>query len=249
MGEKVRFVAKKVRACDILNGVFFHGSKAEMKPSYVITPLGEKVSRVNLIGTVTDVFLSEDGNYGSVTFDDGTASLRAKVFGEGVRLIKDVAAGNLVLVIGKVKEFSDEVYVNAEIVRRLEDPKYENFRRLEMQKKLNEQKKVVEDIRRVVDEMSEEELSEYVSKKYGMDVESLRVVRENLKVAEEIDYKPKILEIIKSMDRGDGVEISKIFEIVDLPEKVVENAINELLGSGDLFEPTAGRLKLIKAED
>jgi len=245
MEERIRFVAKKVRACDVLNGVFFHGSKAEMKPSYVITPLGEKVSRVNLVGTVTDVFVSEDGNYGSVTFGDGTASLRAKVFGEGVKLIKDVAAGNLVLVVGKVKEFGDEVYVNAEIVRRLEDQNYENFRKLEMLKKLNEQKKVVDDIRRLVDEMSEEELEEYASKKYGMDAESIKVVRENLKVVEEVDYKPKILEIIKSMDMGDGVEVGKVFEVVDLPERVVENAVNDLLGSGALYEPTPGKFKVV----
>ncbi|MEM5879547.1 MAG: hypothetical protein QXU74_03590, partial [Candidatus Aenigmatarchaeota archaeon] len=84
-----------------------------------------------------------------------------------------------------------------------------------------------------------------VKKKYGLDEESLNIVRANLKVGEEIDYRPKILEIIRSMDKGDGVEISKIFEVVDLPERVIENTINDLLASGDLFEPKPGFLKKV----
>jgi len=245
MAEKKRLVAERVRICDIVNGVFFHGSKEEMRASYVITAFGEKISRVNVIGSVTDVFLSENGNYGSVTVDDGTATVRAKVFGDGVVLIKDVAAGNLVLVIGKVKEYNGEIYVNAEIVRRIEDPNYENLRKLEILKRLKEKKKMVEEIRGLVDQMSDEELNEHARKKYGLDEESLRVVRENLKVVKEIDYKPRILEMIKSMDKGDGVEVSKIFEVVDLPEKLVENAINELSESGALYEPRVGILKVV----
>lgn len=245
MVEIERIVAKKIRACDILNGVFFHGSKAEMKPSYVVTPFGEKISRVNLIGTVIDMFLSEDGNYGSVTVEDGTASVRAKVFGEGVELIKDVAPGNLLLVVGKVKEYNDEIYVNAEIMRNLIDSNHENLRKLEILKDLKKNKEMVEKIRGLVEEMSDDELKEYVKKEYGMDEESLRIIRENLKVVTEIDYKPNILEIIESMDKGEGVEIGKIFEIVDLPERIVENAINDLLGSGQLYEPTPGRFRKV----
>jgi hypothetical protein len=95
--------------------------------------------------------------------------------------------------------------------------------------------------------MSEEELKEYVEKKYGLDEECLNVLRGNLKIGKEIDYKPKILEIIASMDKGEGVEISKIFEVVDLPERIIENSINELLSSGELFEPKPGFLKRVKA--
>ena len=245
MTEKKRIVAKESRICDVVNGVFFHGSKAELKPSYVITPFGGRISRVNLVGTVTDVFLSEDGNYGSVTIDDGSDSIRAKVFGDDVSLMKDVVAGNLVLVVGKVEEYIGEVYVNAEIMRRLEDPNHEILMKLEILKELKEQKRMVENIRKLIDDMSEEELEEYAGRKYGLDEESLRVVRENLRVVEKVDYKPRILEIIKSMDKGEGVEISKIFEVVDLPEKLVENAIDELLSSGQLYEPRAGKLRKV----
>jgi RPA family protein len=245
--EKKRAVAKRVRISDVVNSVFVHGSKVEMKPSYVITSFGEKISRVNLIGTAIDSFISEDESYGSITIDDGTASIRAKAFGNNVEMIKSISNGDLILVIGKLKEYNGETYVAAEVVRRLEDLNQENLRRLEILKELKEKKKMVEEIRNLVNQMSEEELKEHVNKKYGLDEESLNIVRANLKVVKEIDYKPKIIEIIESMDKGDGVEMSKIFEIVDLPEGVIENAINELLGSGELFEPKPGFLKKVGA--
>jgi RPA family protein len=245
--EKKRVVAKKVRILDIVNGTFFHGNKLEMKPNYVITPFGEKISRVNLIGTVIDIFISEDENYGSFTIDDGTASIRAKVFGKDVELVKKLSNGNLVNLIGKVKEYNGETYVAAEVVRKLEDLNHEILRKLEILKNLKEKKKILEELKSLIEKMPEEEMKEYVKKKYGLDEESLNVVRTNLKVLKEIDYKPKILEIIASMDKGNGVEMGKIFEMVDLPERVVENAVNELLSSGDLFEPRPGFLKRTKA--
>lgn len=198
-----------------------------------------------MIGTTTDVFLSEDGSYGSVTVEDGTASVRAKVFGEGVELMKDAAPGNLLLVIGKVKEYNDEIYVNAEVMKNLVDPNHENLRKLEILKELKEKKKMVEKIRGLIEDMSDDELKEYAKREYGLDEESLRIVRENLRAVVMIDYKPKILEIIESMDKGEGVEIGKIFEVVDLPERLVENAINELLGSGQLYEPSPGKFRKV----
>jgi hypothetical protein len=47
------------------------------------------------------------------------------------------------------------------------------------------------------------------------------------------------------LDEGDGVEISRIFELVKLPEKLVEQAINELLASGEVYEPLPGRLRKV----
>ncbi|MEM5773317.1 MAG: OB-fold nucleic acid binding domain-containing protein [Candidatus Aenigmatarchaeota archaeon] len=244
--EKKRSVAKKLRIFDINNGVFFHGNRIEMMPSYLITPFGEKVSRVNIVAVVTDIFISEDESYGNLTLDDGTGNLRAKFFGKSVELIRDISKGDLVLTVGKLKEYNGEVYVNAEIARKIEDPNFESLRKLEILKDLISKKKMLEEIKNLISHLSEEELKKHVKEKYGMDEESLNVVRENLKVVEEIDYKPKILEIIGSIDKGDGVEISKIFEIVDLPERVIENAISELLNSGDIFEPRPGILKKVK---
>jgi predicted transcriptional regulator len=70
-------------------------------------------------------------------------------------------------------------------------------------------------------------------------------VRDSLRVKKEIDYKPKILDLIKKLDEGNGVEIVKIFELSSLPENVIESAINELLAKGLLFEPKPAVLKVV----
>jgi len=243
MEEVKRLNAKKVRIVDLINGKFFPGSKEEMKAGYVITKFGQKISKVNLIGTVIDKFVSEDGNYSSVTVDDGTEAIRVKVFKEDVELLKNAEPGKTVLVIGKLKNYNNEVYVNGEIVREVE-PDHESLRKLEILKELIGQKKTVSEVRNLMDQASEEEAIEYAKSK-GIDEEGLQAVMEDLKITKEVDYKPKILELINSLDQGNGVEIGKILELSDLPENVIENGINELLGSGTLYEPRAGVLKKV----
>jgi RPA family protein len=243
--DKKRMPAKKVRIFDVVNGKYFAGSKEELKPSYVITSLGQKVSRVNLIATVIDKFVSEDQNYAAIRIDDGTEVIRAKAFKESVKLLEGIELGDLVTVIGKLKEYNGEVYVNAEIVKKITDANFETLRKLEILNEIAEQKKAVDEIKSLLDSMSEEELKEYAKDKFGMDEETLNVVRDSLRVKKEIDYKPKILELIKKLDEGNGVEIVKIFELSSLPENVIESAINELLAKGMLFEPKAAVLKVV----
>lgn len=242
---KSRMPAKKVRISDIVSGKYFSGSKEELKPSYVITSAGQKISRVNLVATVVDKFINEDGTYISVTVDDGTGAIRLKAFKENVSLLRNFELGEFVNVIGKVKEYNGEVYINAEIVKRIEDPNYENLRNIEILKELIEQKKVVGEIKNLLDQLSYEELKEYAKNKFDLDEECLQVIIENLKVVKEIDYKPKILEVIDALDKGDGVEISKLLQISDLPQNVIEKTIDEMLGAGMLFEPTVGKLRKV----
>lgn len=241
--EIKRLSAKKVRISDIVNGKFFPGSKEEMKAGYTITPLGEKVSRVNLIATVTEKFENEDESYATITIDDGTEAIRVKTFKEGVELLQGIEPGNLVLVIGKVKDYQGEIYINGEIVRKIQDVNYENLRKMELLDNFVQQNKTLAEIKSLINEMSEEELKPYVKKRYGIDDETLQVIIESKK--REIDYKPKFLEIIGSLDEGDGVEISKLFEITNLPENIVEKTIDELLNEGFVFEPKVGKLKKV----
>lgn len=234
-----RLIAKKMQISDITNGDYFAGRKEGMEPSYVITPLGEKLSRVNIIATITDKFLSEDSNYSSITIDDGTDVIRAKAFREDVKIFKGLQRGELVVVIGKVKEYQNEVYINAEIARAVE-PNYEVLRRLEILNQINERKKLIDNLRKIKTHMTDENLKEY-AKKMGIEEASLEVIFEK----KEPDYKPKILEIIASLDDGSGVDIVKLFELSKLPDNVIERTVDELLAQGYLFEPTPGKFRRV----
>ncbi|MEM7825171.1 MAG: OB-fold nucleic acid binding domain-containing protein [Candidatus Aenigmatarchaeota archaeon] len=238
-----RLTAKKVRLVDLLRGKFFYGSKEDMKPSYIITPFGDKISRVNLIASVTEKFLSEDGNYSSITVDDGTESIRVKSFGEDIKILDGIEPGDLVTIIGKIREYNGEIYLQAEVVKKVEDVNFEVLRKLEILDILIEQKKTVKEIMSVAEQMPESELENYVKEKYGLDRENLEMILESKTT--EIDYKPKVLEVIQSLDEGDGVEVVRLFEILNLPEHVIESTIDELLKEGALFEPKVGFLKKV----
>lgn len=235
-----RLSAKKVRILDLVSGNFFPGDREKMKPSFLITPFGEKVSRVNVLATVVEKFMSESENYGALILDDGTETIRAKFFREKVNLIKNISLGDLVIVIGKIKEYFGEIYINGEIVRKV-DINYENYRKLEILENLIKRVKIIKDIRSFSEIASEKELKKYAKEKYGLSEESLKVIVERRK----IDYKPKILKIIESLDEGEGVEVAKLLETIKLPQSIIERAISELLEEGHIYEPKPNVLKRV----
>jgi len=241
----MRMVAKKVRIFDIINGKFFPGKKEQMIASYVITPFGEKLSRVNLIATVVEKFVSESENYAALLLEDGSGAIRAKFFGTETTKVRDIEPGQLVLIIGKLKEYDGEIYVNPEIIRVLHDPNYEILRAAEILENLIERKKIVDEIKSLMEKYSYDQLSQYVKEKYEIDDAALQVIIENLRIHRR-DFKPFILELIASLDRGNGVEIGQILASANLPENVIESAINELLEQEKICEIAPGILKIKK---
>lgn len=241
-----RSPAIKTRIVDIVNGKYFSAEKEKMKAAFIVTSFGQKISRINLIATVIDKFVAEDGNYCSLTLDDGTSLIKAKSFKEEAKMLKDFELGDLILLIGKLREYNGEVYINAEATRKILDANFEVLRRFEILQELKRRKKIIEELKNLVNQTSEEELREYAKKKYGIEEETLQFIKESSATEKIEDYKPALLEVISKLDEGRGVEINKIFEVANLPETVIENTLNELLANGSLYEPTVGVLKIIK---
>jgi hypothetical protein len=93
---------------------------------------------------------------------------------------------------------------------------------------------VLTEIRKLAEQLPRDELVRQVKERFGLDEAELEFV---LGAQRETDYKPHILKLIESLDEGEGVEISRIFELSDLPEHVIERAIGELLAEGSIYEP------------
>ncbi|MDI6806678.1 MAG: OB-fold nucleic acid binding domain-containing protein [Candidatus Aenigmarchaeota archaeon] len=242
MADKKRLTARKVRIYDIINGKYFYGSKEEMKPSFVMTSLGQKISRVNIVATVIDKFVSEDENYATLTIDDGTEAIRVKAFREDVKLINYLERGDLVFVIGKLKEYGGEVYINCEFAKKMDNFNYESFRRLEILLQLLQQKEKIEKIKELSEKVTLDELRRLAKEKFEIEEEILRNILE--KRFEE-DYKQKILELIRRLDTGEGVEVEKIFELCELPSDLIERAVDALLKEGSLYECFPGKFKVV----
>ena len=239
-----RMPAIKIRIKDVVEGKFFSGSKEELKPSYIITKFGEMISRVNILGTVIDKFVNDAESYMFFLIDDGTSSIRVKLFKDLVEKFKDIDIGDLVLVIGKVKQYLDEVYINGEIVRRVTDPNYEIYRKLELIKSIRKAKETIKEIKKLKEELSEEEFKHVVKERYNLDEKSLEMILKTER--EEKDFKPQILKLIDQLDEGNGVEVMRLFDILKLPESAIESAITDLLNEGYIYEPEPGKFRRVK---
>ncbi len=98
---------------------------------------GLNVARVNVIGNIVDRYDSNgEKNYLFLTLDDGSGQMSLKIFGDDVARFKDLVQGQTVLVIGTLRSFNNELYINPEIIRTL-DPKFLLIRKLELEKKRN----------------------------------------------------------------------------------------------------------------
>ena len=128
--------AIKTRIVDVVNGRYFSSDKDRMKPAYIITSFGQKISRLNLISTVIDKFVAEDGNYCSLTLDDGTSIIKAKAFKDDSKILKGFELGDMILIIGKLREYNGEIYINAEATRKVLDANFEVLRRFEILQEL-----------------------------------------------------------------------------------------------------------------
>ncbi len=128
MNDKKRLkTAVKVSAEDLVNGEY----KEEGKTSFVETKRG-KVSKVRILGTIVDKFISEEKNYGFAVLDDSTETIRLTFFKEDLSKLKKLNKGDIIDSIGYVGMYRKELYVNPKIVKEIKNPNWELLRNLEL---------------------------------------------------------------------------------------------------------------------
>lgn len=124
-----RMVAYKVRIGDILAGQII---LEEDRLNYVKVN-NKEVVRVNIIANVIDKFEQEgERNYLIFVIDDASGQIRIKAFSD-IEKFKDINPGDTVVVIGTLRYFGNEVYINPEIIKK-KDPSYLLVRKLELEK-------------------------------------------------------------------------------------------------------------------
>ena len=181
--ETLRQTAKVSRISDIIDGNFVR--KEGMEPSYVLTKLGEKISRAKIVGAIINKFMSEDGNYSSATIDDDTDAIRVKAFKEDADFFDKFNVGDNVLLIGKVREYNGENYIIPEIMKKSET-NYENYHKLKVLKQLLKKKKINDIVQKQKDKFADfEELKKYLVKKHKFDEKDIDSVLENISEKEE----------------------------------------------------------------
>lgn len=245
MPERKRLTAKKVNAKDIITGEYF---KPEgFQSNYLITPSGRRISRARILGTVMKKFVTEDRSYGFIVIDDETETIRAKVFNQ-LTLLDGINQGNIVDVIGKVREYEGELYLNLELAKKIKNPNWMTLRKLEI---LEEEKKVKE-LREKVKEIKNLDPEE-IAEKLGINVDRAKDLLISIQTKDEgkdeqqqeeiKEMKKEVFNLIEELDKGEGAEYSKIVDESELEENKIEEIINDFLTEGSCYEPRPGRIK------
>ncbi len=213
--------ACKVWIRDILAGTYGR-EKGEFGSPYVACN-GKNVFRVNLIAPTKDMYAVE--GYSSLTLDDGSASIRVKAWKEDVRFLKNVKIGDVVLVIGKIREYNEERYIVPEMVRVMED-QWAFVRKLELVKMYGrkEQPLVVE-----VETGEEHQLQNQ-----GVEYET---------ISESFSTRQMVIGALKDMGPEKGAAFSQIAGKVRAEESEIRRVLNELLEEGEIYE-VSGYFKL-----
>lgn len=156
--RKKRQTARKVRIKDLNRGKYI--KEEGFNPNYLLTPYGYKISRARIVATVVDKFKSEDESFGSLTVDDGSDTIRGKYF-QDLSEIERVEIGDLVELIGKVREYNGELYLNPELVKR-RDVNWELLHGLEYLRVRERWQKYLEKTEELLENEGEEAAKEWL---------------------------------------------------------------------------------------
>ncbi|MBI4739356.1 hypothetical protein HY772_07465 [Candidatus Woesearchaeota archaeon] len=231
-----RETAVHVRIADVLAGEY---TKREGWEPNTIDLGNFHFSRVNLLGVIVSGRATGEGLASSVlVLDDGSGQIVLRSF--DTRSFS-VVVGDLVLVIGRPREFAGERYVVPEIVRKLDNPKWVDVRKRELE---------LLDGERLDKRNAGDAASGATGQQKSASDESTTIV-----VSEEaisnVNTQPaksnpaeRILEVIRAKDLGSGVAFEDISAAC--PESDVEAFLRRLIESGDVFELRAGKYKSLE---
>ncbi|MEM4703438.1 MAG: OB-fold nucleic acid binding domain-containing protein [Candidatus Pacearchaeota archaeon] len=200
------------------------------------------ISRINLIATVVDKFTSDSKPYASITLDDNTGIIRAKVFADDLHMLKDIQIGDTILVIGLLREFNNELYILPEIIKTL-DPRWLLARKLEL---INEYGRLYETTKTQVAgvELSEESY-QVLPENEKIIPEKIEIQLKELKEVKEKNLREKLLEMIQEAEEKGGLEVDQLILNLKEPPEQINKEIRSLLEEGSIFEPKPGVLRIL----
>tara|TARA_B100000287_G_scaffold97893_1_gene89948 strand:- start:1196 stop:1891 length:696 start_codon:yes stop_codon:yes gene_type:complete len=226
-----RSTAYRIRLKNIVNSPY---EKREGFNPSVIKFNNLEISRVNVIASIVGKYLTDDQNYCAITLDDGSETIRVKNFGAEVGVIKELNVGDIVRIIGKVKEYNEEKYIAGEISKVL-NPNWLIVNEIELsnQKQTETDTSTTDSINKVIETKTNSSENEEIISISSESSDS------------ESSIKQKILQYLKNNDNGTGVIMDQIMTSLDVSSEEVKDSLYELLKVGEIYEPKKGILKIL----
>jgi hypothetical protein len=235
--------AYKIKIEDIVKGQFMRSAEGG-EPDYLATPWGQQISRARVIGTIVDKYVSEDQSYAALRIDDSSETIRLKSWRQDVSKVTNINVGDLVDVIGRVREYGGETYLVPDVIVTVSDPNWEIVRELEIlaarKQLLNEGKrphiKVEPHVRILEVEVPPQvQVGSIEGETEELEEEPLPEVPD--------DVKKKVLMAFDKLDKGDGISPTDISVELNLMQNLVDDAMRVLIADGEIFEPKVGKFR------
>jgi len=208
--------ARKVLIEDLQKGEYREATDEE--PAHIVTLWGEKTSRVRVLGTVVDKAVDERLCF--LFLDDETGVISLRAWGEEAKELEKYELGSLLDVIGRVREFSGEIYLQPELIMRVEDPNLETLRLLEIVR----------------------------ARKKALAAGVLPAPKETQPPVQQVEVPSLEREVestIRRLDRGNGVAVEEVAAELKIPKEDAWEGIRLLLALGTAYEFREGRYKVV----
>ena len=212
-----RLVAHKVWLGDLKEENFVQRS-GEFESNYVALN-NKQVTRVNIIANVVNKFENEDKSYIGITVDDSSAQIRLKTWREDTKILENVSIGDIVLIIGKIKKYNEEIYILPEIVKKV-PPNEELLRKIELIKKYGSPKE------NIIFKEKEPEIS----------YEEIKFTSNNLR--------NELLNLIEKYEEKSGIGLEEIETELHSSLEEINHVLEELIKEGQVYE-LKGKYRLL----
>ncbi len=241
----MRPAAYKLKIEDLVQGQYIRSIEGT-EPNHLLTPWGQRVTRARVMGTVVEKFVREDQGYATLRLDDGSETISLRGWREGVPELNRLNVGSTVDIIGRVGEFEGEIYLVPELILPVNDPNWELVRELEIVESRREA--LVRGVRPQT--MSTAKLGPTQLK---IELPQPTPPTESTPEEEEPplpevpdEIKKRVVLALEKLDKGNGATPVEVSVELNLPQAQVEDALRVILVKGDIFEPVAGRFKLMR---
>lgn len=219
----------------------------ETANSYLKLIDGSELIRINCVAAV--VRREDLGTITILTIDDGSDNVSVRIF-DKKESINDINVGQVVLIIGRIREYNKERYIAAEIIK-IVSPRWLKYRslilkfshqKIDPKIKENEKVKFEEDnssfkkIKKIIE--SEHEDKNNQNKELKLEQES-KIIEEK----EEINPYLELINLISKLDSGEGVALEIIINESEFSN--TEELLQKMMENGDIFQNMPGKVKVL----
>jgi len=229
------------------------------------------IQRTRIVGTVIykkiqsnpnqeeEMIKSSQGSSNRLSFqiDDGTGVIWVNLWNVLEKQDQEILKGVLVQVVGRVSTYQDEIQINGEIVKKINNPNEELLHVIEMIdflkkfgkrefssiKDIEEESMLkVENIDRFSEKPSTTSKIEFKEEKYNTD--EFGEFNNFTNEINEDELEEKIVKIIKSHDKGDGVELNTFFGIIGGDIELIEDILKKMCLNSKIYKISNNIFKL-----